>query len=506
LSRNPALELIVVEQEETASYSQIAKSTGIFGGSQVINILIGIIRTKVLAVLLGTAGIGLAGLYQSVIDFVKSIAGLGLSFSSVKDISEAANTNDQQRIAQTVTVLHKFVWWTGLTGMILMIAFSYPISLYAFGDGQHVWPICLLSFCVLTGLLSSGQIALLQGTRQILKMAKASVYGTIGGFIVAVIFYAWLGIKGIVPALIGISLISLFFSWYFSRQERVQKVQISFRQTICQGGAMLKLGFFSMLSGLASTLTLLLMKSFIVKAGNLDMVGLYQAVWSISFMYLSTILSAMAADYYPHLCELNGNNKAMVKFSNEQTRFVLLITTPIIIAVLLLVPFILQLLYSSKFLVAANLMRWQILGTFLKVLIWPIGFFLLAKGKGLQFFLVETSWYLVYYLATRLCWQAAGLESTGIAFLIAYVVYYPLVYFLVKPLCDFRFTRGNLLLMAVFSLCLLIAFLIAYYLHGWLCWICSILIFMVVSVIAVRELLKLFPMNWWKEKLMHLKR
>ena len=49
--------------EATASYHRILRSTSIIGGASFINIAIGVLRTKVLAVLLGPAGVGLASLY-----------------------------------------------------------------------------------------------------------------------------------------------------------------------------------------------------------------------------------------------------------------------------------------------------------------------------------------------------------------------------------------------------------------------------------------------------------
>jgi len=490
-----------VENKELESYGQIAKSTGIFGGFQLIYIVIGLLRTKVLALLLGTTGVGLAGLYQSVVDFVKTVAGMGLSFSSVKDIAQASESADENRIAQTITVLRRLLWWTGLAGMFLMMAFSVPVSIYLFGDQSKALPICILSFSVLTGILSSGQIALLQGTRQILKMAKASLYGAFGGFIVSVAFYAWLGIEGVVPALIGISIVNLFFSWWFSHKEFVLKVQISAKETFQKGGAMVRLGFYTMLSGLVATLTLFLMKSFILQTENLDTVGLYQAVWSVSFMYLGAILTSMGADYYPRLCGLNGDNEAMVKFSNEQTRFVLLVSSPVIICVLLLAMPILQLLYSSKFVEAADLMRWQIFGTYLKIIVWPVGFFLLAKGKGLRFFIVEFAWVAIYYLATRLGWKYLGLESAGIAYVIAYVLYFPLVYAMVKPLCDFRFNKGNILFMIFFLIMTLLAFLVSMFMKGWPCIISGGLIFLIASIAGLWGLNNILPARLWMEKL-----
>ncbi|MBO5663733.1 MAG: oligosaccharide flippase family protein, partial [Bacteroidales bacterium] len=77
------------------TYGKILKSTGIFGGSQVFNILIGVLRTKVVSVLLGPNGLGLMSLYPSVVDMLRSVSDLGLSFSAVRDISSAHATNDR---------------------------------------------------------------------------------------------------------------------------------------------------------------------------------------------------------------------------------------------------------------------------------------------------------------------------------------------------------------------------------------------------------------------------
>ena len=72
-----------------SSHRQIFKSTALIGGAQVINMGIGVVRTKALAVLLGPAGMGLAGLYMTATGLVGSVAGLGINASGVRQIAEA---------------------------------------------------------------------------------------------------------------------------------------------------------------------------------------------------------------------------------------------------------------------------------------------------------------------------------------------------------------------------------------------------------------------------------
>ena len=54
--------------ENKSSYRQILKATSLFGSVQLFNILIAVLRTKLIAILIGPIGIGIAGLLNSTIE------------------------------------------------------------------------------------------------------------------------------------------------------------------------------------------------------------------------------------------------------------------------------------------------------------------------------------------------------------------------------------------------------------------------------------------------------
>ena len=68
-------------------YAQILKYTGIFGSIQGLSILTGVIRNKVMALLLGTQGMGMLSLLNSTVSFLSMSTSLGLSFSAVREIA-----------------------------------------------------------------------------------------------------------------------------------------------------------------------------------------------------------------------------------------------------------------------------------------------------------------------------------------------------------------------------------------------------------------------------------
>lgn len=84
-------------EETKSSYRQIFKATGLFGGVQVLIILITLVRSKFAAIMLGTTGFGI-NLLNSPIALITTITGLGISYSAVRDISELMNKTKRNNL------------------------------------------------------------------------------------------------------------------------------------------------------------------------------------------------------------------------------------------------------------------------------------------------------------------------------------------------------------------------------------------------------------------------
>lgn len=120
-----------------STHGQILKSSALVGGSSLLNIGIGIVRTKAMAVLLGPAGFGLFGLYNSVANITQTLAGMGVSSSGVRQIADAASSGDEERVARTTVVLRLVSVFLGVLGAAFLIVFSGQISAITFGSRQN---------------------------------------------------------------------------------------------------------------------------------------------------------------------------------------------------------------------------------------------------------------------------------------------------------------------------------------------------------------------------------
>src|SRR5690349_17840353 len=83
------------------TYGEILKSSALIGGSSVLSLAIGLVRTKAMSLLLGPTGFGLMGVYGSIADLARSIAEMGINSSGVRQIAAAVGTGDEARIART---------------------------------------------------------------------------------------------------------------------------------------------------------------------------------------------------------------------------------------------------------------------------------------------------------------------------------------------------------------------------------------------------------------------
>jgi antigen flippase len=431
------------EQAERNTYGQILRASALIGGSQALNIAIGIVRTKAMAMLLGPSGFGLFGLYGSISDLTQSIAGMGVNTSGVRQIAEAAASEDREQVAHTAAVLRKTSTALGVLGAGFLVVFSRQVSILTFGSDRHATAISLLSIAVFLRLVSAGQGALIQGMRRISDLARMSVLGALFGAVIGIPVVYLFREEGIVPSLIGVAAMTIVTSWWYSRKIKIPVRSIRSSDVPREVAPLFKLGFAFMVSGLMTMGSAYVVRIIVLRELGIEATGLYQSAWTLGGLYVSFILQAMGADFYPRLTAAANDNAACNRMMNEQTRVGLLLAGPGAIATLTFAPVIISLFYSAKFHTAVAILRWICLGTTLQVMTWPMGFIALAKGKSNIFLWSDFAWTVVYLGLAWLCVRWFGLNGTGIAFFLSYVFHAMITYPIASRLSGFRWSGEN---------------------------------------------------------------
>lgn len=474
--------------ENKSSYRSIFKATSLFGGVQVYQILIQIIKSKFVAVLLGPAGVGIMGLYQSGLQLIQQLSSMGLSQSAVRDVSEANGSNDLHRIAKTITVVRKLVWVTGILGLVLVACFSPLLSKTSFGNYDYTLPFIILSVTLLLDQLSAGQKVVLQGLRRLKDLAKCSAFGVTFGLITSVPLYYWLGIEGIVPTLILNSLCSLLLSWFYSRKIKVEKVKVTPKQTLEQGKLMLVMGVSMSISGILSTIVAYAIRGYIQANGGVEQVGLYQAGFVIMTTYVGMVMNAIATDYYPRLAAINKDNQKCREAVSQQGEIGVMILAPMLIICLVFMPFVLKILYSDKFLAANEYISWACLGMMLRLASWVISFLFVAKAESKLFMINELSANLYYLAFSLIGYKAMGLTGLGIAFALEYIVYFIQCYLIARNRYNFSFSNSFIKCYSIQLLLIISCLIIVLTLSGWQKYITGSLIIAISCYLGIKGL------------------
>jgi PST family polysaccharide transporter len=204
----------------------------------------------------------------------------------------------------------------------------------------------------------------------------------------------------------------------------------------------------------------------------------------------------MGMDFYPRLTAVAEDDEACNRMVNEQTEVGLLIAAPGILATLTFAPLIIQIFYSASFIHAYEVLRWQILGIFLRVVSWPIGFVLMAKGKGKIFFCTELSANAVHVALVWLGISSFGLEGTGVAFFALYVFVTLMILAVVNNVSNFHWTATSIRLIAISSVGIAMVFLLPQFTSKNIALACGTLLTLLSTVYSLRALYRLVGPDW----------
>ena len=427
---------------ETNSYRRILRSSSVIGGASIVNILVGLLRTKVAAVLLGPSGIGLIGLLQNLMGTASVVSALGFGTAGTRQIAEVAERED----ARSVAVARRALFWGTLLlslsggGLFwLCRVFLAERVLHGIVPGESVgW----LGVGVALTVAAGSQTALLNGMQRIGDLARVSISTSILSTMMGLGALWVFGQRGILLFVLAIPMASFVCGhWYVAKLPRLPRsIETPLPVMIGQWKSLARIGSAFMIGGLVELAGLLVVRLLVERELGSAALGHFQASWMIAMTYIGFVLGAMGTDFYPRLSARMHDPQAANRLVNEQTEMALLLASPVVIAMLGLAPWIIEMLYSSEFAEAALIFRWQVIGDVLKVAAWPLAFVMLAAGDGRAFIAAQTIGILVFIAATWLGLRTLGVQATGVAFLCMYVAYLPLLFWLARRRTGFAFT------------------------------------------------------------------
>ncbi len=404
---------------------RVVKALGLFSGTQMLTILCSVVRTKFVALWIGTLGVGVFGILNSLIEMICTLSRLGLDTSTVRDISKAAYSDDRDRLTYIVTIVRRWGWILGIAGALLMVIAAPWLSDYSFSNQSYKYGIMALASIVLLNSITSAERSILQGISRLKMIAIASLIGVIAALIVSVpMIYVW-KMDSIVPVLIVYAACNFVAMLLIARKYSVPgKERIGFKATLQSGSEFVKLGSYLTLGVFVGWVANYFFMSWLNRTAGSDILGCYQSGYTIAIRYSGIIFTAVGMEYFPRISGLSGAQyKRMELFMWHEASMLLRVIIPAAIALVFLAPLMIHLLYSREFMSASSMVILAAPGLILRGTSWCIAYTMIARGDGKVYFISELLSGVTGVVLNIIGYTYLGMNGIGISFTIWYLMY-----------------------------------------------------------------------------------
>lgn len=437
--------LPIVEEDEN-TYEHVIKYTGVFGGVQGLSLMVNIVRNKFASILLGGAGLALVAQCNNIVNTVNAVTNLGLSFSAVRNLSELVEQGDAGAVRDYIRVIRTWSLWVALLAVAICILSSPLISYYVFdGDYTYIPWVCLLSPVLFGMAVTTGEAAILKALRALKRLAVVNVIGAFSTLLLTIPFFYFWGIRGILVAL-NVSVLALT-AIHLAFTCRLYAWQVSLFSFSCfrKGMGLVRIGLPYVAALFMSAVSALAISSQLWHIGPKADVGYYQMGYNLMVVYFGSLFVAMEADYFPRLSAISHCRPQMNVMVNRQIDASVLFISPLLALAMLVMPILVQILYSRDFMVMKNMVLCAGFYSFFKAVSLPLAYIALAKGRSVLFFCMEVAYTVTVVVLVPFCYRLWGLTGAGIALSLSNLVELLLLFVTYSGVFGFRFERKVML-------------------------------------------------------------
>lgn len=427
----------------------IFRATAILSASTGVTILIGLVTSKVNAVFLGPKGYGYVGLFQSMVNVAVLVAGLGIGSGLVRFGASRGAQNDHVAVAKLCQGARLILYVTSVVVLVSVLLFRHTLSVWFLGTPEFPWSVALMGIVIALTLGTRLMTSILNTYHRVEALAKNSVMDSVLCAVSTILIIIGWREKGIVASIIAASIVSWLVARY-SLYKSVGHIQVpttTLYESVHAAASLIKFGGPYTASMMVGTGVQLMLPVLVLHMLGPDDVGYYRAAVSISVTYLGFLITAMAQDYFPRVSAASDQPRELVDLINKQQRLVLLLGVPMILGTLAMVPLLVPLVYSLKFAPTAEILEWQLIGDIFKFSSWTMSFVILARCSSLTYFVAEAVGGISILATSWLGIKLFGVAGLGISFVVAYFIYYLVVWIIVRREISMVFTKSNKLLL-----------------------------------------------------------
>lgn len=399
----------------------LVSSAGVFGSA-----FLWLLSFKAIAYWMGPEGVGLFSQLRQMAQAATIGATFGGTNSVVQGLAERAKDDERARFRSSAA---RFIGMTGVAVVLLMLLAAPQLTRFLLSSNapELVATVRWIAVAVLLNVGGTYAIAVLNGYRSYIHLAIAQTAGPAA--MAALLAGAWVLRLPPAPGLLAGSFALCFGLTYLLGifgMSRLPKPAAGTTQALlpqAESRAFLRFALSNLVAALSTTITLLLVRSWVIETEGLAFAGLFDAGWTLTFNYATLFLTACSAIYLPLLT-------AAIKPSDQKacmlkTAYLVLGTSLLgCYAMVFLKEPLINLLYSPKFQDSGKVLVVLVIAVILRGTSWVYGTMILAARNSRVLVMSDLTLNLLLLCTTRYALdQHASLQALSWAFVLPNFLY-----------------------------------------------------------------------------------
>lgn len=401
----------------------IYKTSFISSVETAIKLISGFVLLKLLALHAGPEGVGKFGQFQNFLTIIIMVISGGFVTGLVRFISESLTIKNPSEYSDFspddyMAGAFSFGYLASALVSLLLITTSHELSIYIFGTEKFTAIFYLLAASLGFIVIYQIAVAYLNGARKIKELIVIKIISSLSLVFIGSTLIYFNGLVGSLIGLISMQVVAGMFAlkvicslpnfrlkWF--KPTFNNRIQLRFSTY----------WFMSLISLISSALVLILIRTHIVSSESWSAAGLWDAMWKVSELSLLLVTTALVVYYVPMLSSAESQNDQLVLLY-KVTVFALISASVISIIIYNLREFVIRFLFSSDFLTIAYVVKFQLIGSVIRIVGWVIGFHMLIKANPKIFIMSELVFGLTFYLLSISLFDVYGILGLSYAFLL----------------------------------------------------------------------------------------
>lgn len=389
--------------------------------STLVRMLTGLISVKVVASIIGPAGVALVGQLNNFATIVLSLSTGGINNGITKYIAEYKN--EEERIKDCLSTALRIITVCSLLVGICLIAANTYLSEYVMLSPEYSYVFVVFGFTVLFYALNMGLTSVINGFKEFKRYVKVNIAGSLIGLLFTLsLVFVW-ELKGALISAVTYQSIMLFISlWMIRKMPWLKWEYFKNRLNIEMSKKYFRYSLMTFVSAATVPVSQMLLRGYVISQISVTEAGWWEAMNRISHMYLMVITTSFSVYYLPRLSELTDKHELRSEILRSYK-----IIIPCLLGGFMLIYLlrfvIIYILFTPDFLPMENLFAWQMAGDFFKITSWLLSYMMVAKAMAKWFITTEIGFSLIYIGLGFLFMKWNGVVGITQAYLVNYLLY-----------------------------------------------------------------------------------